>query len=136
MTMRKVVFMGLVVASIYAFFGCSKKTEGGPRLKQVNDALIGAGFKLDSFRPADASRFAAQSCSAGVLDGVETVVCEYSSPDAEAAGKKAGEDWIGQAPTGTVLSNGHTLIALADRGHADPNGKTIHKISQAYRATR
>lgn len=126
----------LLIAMVFGAFACHKKTDGGVRMKQVNDALIGAGFKLDSFQPADPNKFAAQSCAAGLLDGVETVVCEYASPQAEAAGQKAGEDWIAQAPTGTVLANGNTLIALADRGHADPNGKTIHKIATAYRATR
>jgi len=125
------------VMALVACVGCSKKpTAGGVRLKQVNDALVGAGFKLDSFHPVDPTRLSAQSCVAGLLDGVDAMVCEYGSPQAEALGKKAGEDWIAQATTGTVLINGNTLLALADRSHADPNGKTIHKITRAYRATK
>jgi hypothetical protein len=116
--------------------GCNKPTEGGVKLKQVNDSLQSAGFKLDSFQPADPGRFSAQKCVQGLLDGVDSVVCEYGSAEAVALGKKAGEDWVGQAATGAVLTNGNTLLAVADRGRTDPNGKLIHKITQAYSKTK
>ncbi len=117
--------------------GCSKKpTEGGVRLKQVNDSFVSAGFKIDSFQTADPGRFSAQKCAEGLLDGIDTVVCEYGSSEAVALGKKSGEDWIGTAPTGAALANGNTILAVADRAHADPNGKTIHKITQAYVKTK
>jgi hypothetical protein len=114
---------------------CSKK-PGEVHLKEVNDSFKSAGFKLDSFQPADPARFSAQKCVQGLLDGVDSIVCEYGSNEAVTLGKKAGEDWVAQAPTGAVLTNGKTLLVVADRGHADPNGKTIHKITQAYSKTR
>ena len=117
--------------------GCGKKpAPGGVRLKQVNDSLASAGFKVDSFQSADPGRFSAQKCSQGQLEGVDAVLCEYGSAEAVALGKKAGEDWVGAAPTGAVLANGNTVLAVADRAHADPNGKTIHKITQAYVKTQ
>jgi hypothetical protein len=116
--------------------GCKKPTEGGVRLKQINDSFVSAGFKLDSFQPADPGRFSAQKCVAGSLDGVDTVVCEYGSAEAVTMGKKAGEDWVAQATTGAVLANGNTLLLVADRSRVDPNGKLIHKITQAYSKTR
>ena len=85
---------------------------------------------------ADPARFSAHQCVQGRLGGVDSLVCEYGSTEAVALGRKAGEDWVGQAPTGAVLTNGKTLLAVADRAHADPNGKTIHKITQAYSRTR
>jgi hypothetical protein len=117
--------------------GCSKKpTEGGVRLKQVNDAFVSAGLKLDTFHDVDPGRFSAQKCAGGTLEGVDTVVCEYGSADAVTRGKKAGEDWLGQAPTGSVLTNGNTVLALADRSRTDPNGKAINRITHAYRQIR
>jgi hypothetical protein len=125
-----------LLALLIAAPGC-KKSPGNVRLQQVNDALLQAGFKLDSFHPADAKHFAAQNCAAGTLDGVEAVVCEYGVPvTGQALGQQAGEAFIGQAPTGAVLINGATLLALADRAHADPNGRTIQKITRAYRTLR
>jgi hypothetical protein len=113
--------------------GCSKKpTPGGVKLQQVNDALVSAGYKLESFHPADPAKLSAQKCVEGTLDGVETMVCEYGSAEAVALGKKAGEDWVAQATTGAVLINGSTLLCVADRAHADPNGKAIHKLTQAF----
>jgi hypothetical protein len=115
---------------------CNRPTQGGVRLKQVNDGLISAGFKLDSFQPTEPGRFSAQKCVQGTLDGVDSVVCEYGSVEAVTLGKKAGEDWIAQATTGAVLVNGNTMLLVADRGRVDPNGKLMHKITQAYTKVR
>jgi hypothetical protein len=129
--MRRAICFALLLAA------CSKKpTEGGVRLKQVNDSLTSAGFKVDAFQSADPGRFSAQKCTQGQLEGVDTMMCEYGSAEAVALGRKAGEDWIGSAPTGAVLANGNTVLIVADRAHADPNGKTIHKITQAYTKTK
>ena len=125
-----------VALLMLAAFGCSKKSsDGGVRLKQVNDAFVAAGFKLDSFHPADPDKLSAQKCVQGLLDGVDTLVCEYGSAEAVALGKKAGEEWVAQATTGAVLTNGNSLLAVADRTRTDPNGKTIHKITQAFTKT-
>ena len=117
--------------------GCSKKpTAGGVHLEQISDAFSSAGLKAENFKATDPSRFSASRCLAGTVDGIDTVVCEYGSPDALALGKKAGEQWAGNATTAAVLGNGRTLLAVADRAHTDPNGKTIHKITQAFTKTR
>jgi hypothetical protein len=130
---RKIAFAGLLVAALFAFFGCSKK--GSASLQAVNDAFIAAGFKLDSFHTTDGKRFGAEHCSAGELGGIDALVCEVT-PAEQARAKEATEEWVAQAPTGVVLTNGATLLALADRSHADPHGRTIHKITQAYQKAR
>ena len=127
----------LAGALVLAIAGCGKKaTPGGVRLEQISDAFNGAGLKAENFQPTDPTRFSASRCLAGQVDNIDTVVCEYGSPDALALGKKAGEQWAGGATTAAVLGNGHTLLAVADRAHTDPNGKTIQKITQAFAKTR
>ena len=122
-----------VALAALAVGGCSKKpTEGGVRLEQVSEAFSSAGLKVQSFQPTDATRFAALKCMTGNVEGVDTMVCEYGSPEARAAAHKAGEQWAGNATTAAVLGNGRTLLAVADRAHGDPNGKAIHKITQAF----
>ncbi len=111
---------------------CSKATEGGVRLKQATSALQSAGWKTDDLKTADPGKLAALKCMQGPLDGVDVMLCEYGSADAVALGTKAGEEWIGQATTGAVLQNGNAILAVADRNRADPNGKTIHKLTQAF----
>ena len=131
--MRVAILIALALGAI----ACSKKsTEGGVRLEQISDAFTAAGLKADNFQPTDPSRFSASKCLAGRLDDIDTVVCEYGSPSALALGKKAGEQWVASATTAAVLGNGRTLLAVADRAHVDPNGKTIHKITQAFTKTR
>jgi len=130
--MRAAILLALV-----ASIGCSKKpTEGGVRLEQVSESFNSAGLKSDNFQPTDPSRFNATKCVAGRVEDIDTVVCEYGSMDALALGKKAGEQWVATATTAAVLGNGRTLLAVADRAHTDPNGKTIHKITQAFTKTR
>jgi hypothetical protein len=128
---RAIAVAALVLAA------CSSKpaSTGGAQLKQVNDAFLAAGFKLDSFHATDAARFAARVCVNGSLDGVDTVVCEFANHDAVAAGRRAAEDWVATATTGAVLDNGVVMLAVADRGRADPNGKTIHRITQTFTKT-
>ena len=130
------IFASSLLGATLLAGGCHKKpTEGGVRLAQVSEAFNAAGLKTETFQPTDPSRFNALQCVAGTLDGVDTIVCEYGSPDALALGKKAGEQWAASATTAAVLGNGRTLLALADRAHTDPNGKTIHKITQAFTKT-
>jgi hypothetical protein len=127
----------LVMTALTLAVGCHKKpTEGGVRLEQVSDAFASAGFKVDAFKPADPGRFNAQKCLAGIVERLDTVVCEYGSPDAVALGKRAGEQWAAGANTAAVLGNGRTVLAIADRDRVDPNGKTIHKITQAFTRAR
>ena len=127
----------LVLAALAAAAGCSKKpTEGGVRLEQISEAFRSAGLELHDFQPTDPARFNATKCVAGRVEMMDTVICEYGSPDALALGKKAGEQWTGSATTAAVLGNGRTLLAVADRAHNDPNGRSIHKITQAFAKTR
>jgi hypothetical protein len=135
--MRAAIVCIPALALALATIGCGKKaTEGGVRLEQISEAFNSAGLKADNFQPTDPSRFNATKCLAGLVDNIDTVVCEYGSPAALALGKKAGEQWVASATTAAVLGNGRTLLAVADRAHSDPNGKTIHKITQAFTKTR
>ena len=131
------VALGVSALAVVAASGCAKKpTPGGVHLEQVSDAFSAAGLRTDGFAPTDPSRFGATKCVAGRVENIDTVVCEYGSPDALALGRKAGEQWAGSATTAAVLGNGRTLLAVADRAHSDPNGRTIHKITQAFAKTR
>jgi hypothetical protein len=114
--------------------GCNKKPEGPSqlRLKDATRALEKAGFKTDALQSADPAKFSAQKCVQGQFDGVDTVLCEYGSAEAASQGQNAGEDWAAQATTGLVLINGFSVLAVADRGRADPDGKRIQKIAKAF----
>jgi hypothetical protein len=122
--------------------GACKKTEQAPaqaaapgsqaKIQQATDALTSAGFKADAFTAVDPKGFTAQKCTYGKLEGLEAVLCEYGSAEAVAMGKKSAETWLGDAPTAVVLDNGLALLTVVDRTRSDPNGKTLHKITQAF----
>ena len=131
------VALGLVGLAVVVAAGCAKKpTPGGVRLEQISEAFSAAGLHVAGFVPTDPTPFSATRCVDGRVDDVDTVVCEYGSSDALALGKRAGEQWAGNATTASVLGNGRTLLAVADRARTDPNGKTIHRITQAFLKTR
>lgn len=128
---RSLLFSALLLAAV----GCGKSKpsgNGAVELQQVSDAFASASLKIENFAASDATAFHAQKCMAGKIEGVDAVVCEFGSLDALALGKKAGEAWASGAGTAAVLGNGRTLLAVADRAHVDPNGKAIHKITQAF----
>ena len=124
----------LLAACVIA--GCSGKSDGKLRLAGARSALEKADVKADAWKAADATKLAAQKCEQAQVEGVDAIVCEYGSAEAVTLGKKAGDDWVGQAVTGIVLVNGNTVLAIADRNRTDPNGKTIHKLSQAFKKAR
>lgn len=122
---RALVLLALLAA-------CKKAPANDPTLEQVNDSFTSAGLKLEPFSPADGARFSAQLCMAGRIEGVDAMLCQFAAPDGARAAKRTGEEWIGTAPTGVTLERGRILLLLADRAQADPNGKSIHKITQAF----
>jgi hypothetical protein len=125
--------IAIVATALFLVAGCGKKpTAATPHLKAVDSALSSAGFKLDKFSATSGGRFAANTCASGTLDGVEAVICDYGEGVASQTAKTAAEDWIATAETGTVLTRGHTMLALADRQKTDPNGKVIHRATKAY----
>jgi hypothetical protein len=126
----------MMIPLLVVVVGCHKKSDGGPRIEQISDAFAAAGLAPQNFAPTDATYFHAARCYAGLINGVDAVVCEYGTPDALALGKQAGEQWAASAGTAAVLGNGRTLLALADRAHSDPNGRTIHKITRTFVKTR
>ena len=115
---------GLLVLVMIA--GCSKKNATA--LDRVKDAVGSA----DALKPTDGSQFSAQRCEAGVIDGISVLLCEYPSMDASARGKHAAEKWLGESPTGVVLTNSSVLLAAADREHKDPKGKSIQQLGKRF----
>jgi hypothetical protein len=140
--MRTTIAIALALALGVSALGCGKKSGDSTAAKaespldQVSSAFQGAGLKSELAAAPDATKFHAAKCMTGSVEQVDTVVCEYASADAVAQGKTDGDAWIADATTGAVLDNGRALLAVADRKHVDPNGKAIHKITQAFIKSR
>ena len=125
--------MRSALLALLAIAPACHKSDAHVGMDQAKAGLAAAGLKLDALQPVDPGRFSATRCVGGPIEGLDAVVCEYGSDEAVRRGQKAGEAWVAPAVTGAALDNGRTVLALADRARVDPNGKLIHRVTQAYR---
>lgn len=125
-----VVFVLLVAAAC----GEDKAGGGGGGMSAVLAAWKAEGLDPSGFEEiaGEELKLAGGKCRAGALDGVDTTLCEFADPDAAQKAQPGGLALVGAA-TGTSLPRGRLLLVLIDRKNADPNGKRINKIAQAYR---
>jgi hypothetical protein len=109
--------------------------SGTPRTDKVIDTLKGTGLRADGFTVLDPPPFGAGFCEQGRIEGIDTLVCEFADNDALDRGKKLLRDsWEREGVhTGVTTAALRTLLAVADRAHHDPNGKTINQILTAFK---
>jgi hypothetical protein len=89
----------------------------------------------DGFAPLQPVPFGAGYCEQGRIDGIDTLVCEFADDGALDQGKRLMQDqWEREGvQTGVAAATKRTLLGVADRGHHDPNGKTISRILTAFK---
>ena len=109
--------------------------SGTPSTDKVVDTFKDAGLRPEGFTALQPPPFGAGYCEQGRIDGIDTMVCEYADDGALDRGKKLLQDSWGRegVHTGVTTALKHTLLAVADRGHHDPNGKTINQILTAFK---
>jgi len=99
-------------------------------------AFKDTGHAVSEFSDADASGYGAKKCQNGTIDQLAVLLCEYGSNEAAVMGQTAAERWGGDTGTVVVLRRGSVLFAVADRNHADPNGKTISALAKVFRRVK
>jgi hypothetical protein len=147
--------IAMVLAAV-AWLGCSKKSgdaaapggtaaapgapqrshvSGTPSTDDVVDAWKSAGLNPGSFVAIDPMAYRAGYCSQGTLGGIDALICEYADDDSLDRAKKTIQDmWNKEGiHTGVEVRTKRTLIAVADRQKADPNGKTIAKAVSTFK---
>jgi hypothetical protein len=109
--------------------------QGTPQTDQVLDAFKDAGLHADGFAVLQPVPYGASFCQGGRVESVDTLICEYGDDGALDRGKQLLRDeWNREGvQTGVTTAAKRTLLAVADRGHHDPNGKTINKILAAFK---
>ncbi len=129
---------------------CSKSSEGGasgtatapaahvsgtPHTDKVIDTLTDAGLHAEGFAPVQPIPFGAGYCEQGRIEGIDTLVCEFADDGGLDQGKKLMQDqWEREGvQTGVASATKRTLLGIVDRGHHDPNGKTISRILSAMK---
>jgi|GEM_PF-6947672 len=121
------------VAICSSLVGCSKRDRVSPTtLAGAIEAWDDAGLDAGAFEPADDLKVAGGACQRGTVEGLEAVVCEYSSVDAADRAREAGLRVVGSA-TGLAVASGPLLLVATDREGADPSGKAINRVTQVFR---
>jgi hypothetical protein len=109
--------------------------DGTPHTDDVVNAWQKAGLNPAAFTPIDPGTYRAGYCSQGTLGGIDALICEYTDDDALDRAKKLIHDmWNKEGVhTGVEVRTKRTLIAVADRNKADPNGKSIAKAVDTFK---
>ena len=128
---RRAPMLEFVLVLGLASMGCGKSGIAD----EVN-AFKGSGQTVSGFADTDPSSFGAKKCQTGTVDRLSVLLCEYASSDSAAGGQAAAETWGAETATVVVLRRGSMLFAVADRDHADPDGKTISALSKVFRRTK
>lgn len=124
-------FSGCALALLVGLAGCGKSGIAGELAE-----FKSAGHTVSEFTDADGAKLGAKKCQTGTVDLLPVLLCEYPSSDAAAVGQSAAEAWGGEVGTVVVLRRGSTLFAVADRNHADPNGKTLSALAKVFRRAK
>jgi hypothetical protein len=151
--MRSHIYATACAALLFLAGGCGKKTggagaaagkgappghahvDGTPHTDDVVKAWKGAGLATDAFAQVDPGPYRAGYCSQGRVGGVDALICEYTDDDnLDRAKKMIHDDWGKEGiHTGVAVRSKRTLIAVADRASADPNGKSISKAIETFK---
>jgi hypothetical protein len=108
---------------------------GTPHTGDVIDAIKSAQLRPEGFAQLQPIPFGASYCEQGRVEGIDTLVCEFPDIASLTQGKGLVQEQWGRegVQTGVATSAKQTLLGVADRGHHDPNGKTISRILAAFK---
>ena len=117
--MNKLLLIALVCAA------CSKANKGATSRDGVVAAWKKGGLEASELKPAQTD--IGKDCASGTVNKLDVLVCTFPSAQDAKAAEDAGLKWVGDT-TGASRAQGETLIVVADRKKADPNGKIINQI--------
>jgi hypothetical protein len=127
----------ITLALLAAHLGCSKVDEAAHRQEAsgVLKRLADAGIKLKDAAPLDAAPFSAAACERARVGELVLTACSFAGDVDESGAEKRAEkmeDLLGEeADTVVARALGGVVVAIADPGGADPNGKAIAHILAA-----
>jgi len=123
--------LGLALLALAVGCGDDESSGTGASVKEVLTAWSEAGFDIEALKPLEEHGFGKATCRQGPIDGVETTLCLYENEGAASVERSAGLAKVGEA-TGAALVRGRMMLVVADRDKADPDGKTINKLTRIF----
>jgi hypothetical protein len=113
--------------------GCEEASSNS-QTNDIVDAWRQSGLMPSVFSALDDETLKPGKCQQGKVDGVTVVLCEYADAAASHAAHKTGLDRVGET-TGLALAGSKYLLIVSDTDKADPAGRKINAIAEAFRET-
>lgn len=118
-----------LVLSVFAL-GCESSSEA-PK-NEALQMLESVGIRAEGLAEAN-GMIAGADCQQGKIEGIDAAICQFSDDAAAKAAEQTSLGWVGEAHAGTAVASGRTLLVLADRTQADPEGRRIDEITKKFR---
>lgn len=135
---------GLITLTLVAALGgigCKRRPHvaGTVGAEAVTKAWTAEGFDTTGVVNVEADPWAAGACSQGTVSGVDVLICEYENDESLSSGEqKINAGWDEESvPTAVLVRTtqpSRTILAMADRSKADPNGRTIARLAASFQA--
>lgn len=135
---------GIMAALLLLAFGgtgCKRRphVEGTVATETITKAWTAEGFDTANVANVDGDAWAAGACYQGTVSGLDVLICEYGSDEALAQGEqRLNATWDDESVPTAVLARttqpSRTIVAIADRNKADPNGRTINRLVKTFQA--
>lgn len=113
--------------------GCEEASSSG-QTEGIVDAWRQSGLTPAVFAKLEDENLKPGTCQQGKVDGVSVVLCEYADNAAAHAAQTTGLGRVGET-TGLALAAGKLLLIVSDPDKADPGGRKINAIAEAFRET-
>jgi hypothetical protein len=131
--------IALAMAAAVGGMACKRRphVEGTVATETITKAWTIDGFDTTAVVNVEAEPWSAGACYQGLVSGVDVLVCEYSSDEALALGEQRinaiwDDESVATAAVARTSQPSRTILAVADRAHADPNGRTLSRLIKIF----
>jgi hypothetical protein len=127
----------LPILTMTVGLGCRRPhVEGTVAVDTILRAWTDQGFDSKTVENVDPEGWDAGACARGSVSGMDVLLCEFANDNALNSGEqKIMRDWQDESvATGVAARTSRTLMAITDRDSVDPDGRTITRLVQIFRA--
>jgi len=124
------LLLGILLLGMAAS-GCEEASSNG-QTGEIVDAWKQSGLMPTVFSALEDESLKPGKCQQGKVDGVTVVLCEYADAAASHAAHATGLGHVGET-TGLALAGSKYLLIVSDPDKADPSGRKINAIAEAFR---
>jgi hypothetical protein len=129
----------LVLAAALGGVACKRHphVDGTVATETITNAWAADGLDVSAVVNVESEPWSAGACYQGMVSGVDVLVCEYASEEALALGEQRinalwDEESVATGAVARTTQPSRTILAVADRAKADPNGRTLSHLIKIF----